>query len=109
MKKLLLCVCVVAIVALAAMNLNFALNSESKIDLTLAGISSLAENENGWGDGTCKQYVEFMWQNECGPTFAYKCYLGSDYDCWNGMEIFTDNCWPYNSATRALTHGNCAL
>ena len=57
-KKVLFGVCVAAVVVLAAVNVNFAINSKSKVNVTLEGMISRADSESGGGGGdNCKQKI----------------------------------------------------
>ena len=56
MKKVFLVVIGAVIIALAAINLNIALNSESNANLTLASVFSLAKGEEPW-DQVCQTLI----------------------------------------------------
>ena len=82
MKKALIGVIAVAIVALAAFNLNLILNKEAKVSVDLSNPLSLAQGEGliGWCDYTLYQIT---W-GDCEQLFAYRCIEGENIFCFDG-------------------------
>ena len=92
MKKIILYICGAAIIALAAINMNFAHKSESNANLSLESLISLAKGEDGV-KGKCTQayghyqggnYVYLYYDCFSGVTECFKGYIlyvnGSYYD-----------------------------
>ena len=93
MKKVLLCIVGAAIIVLAAVNVNLALNSGSNANLTLANIASLAKGE--YSCGSC-YFCVTGWGVGCllDPDNNRKGFFSEEYECtgmiWNGS--FFEHC-----------------
>ena len=85
MKKALLGVITVAIVALAAVNVNLSFNGDSKINATLASIFSVAQNEQG--NGNCSQN-ETVWDEGWWMSINYICEYGFEPKCAVGYKLY---------------------
>ena len=86
MKKVFLCILGAVIIALAAVNLNFNLKSDSNAIFNMASMVSLAKGEGGDGSGGCDStysvhesllVVRYEWQCVSGDSSG--CYVGNDY------------------------------
>jgi hypothetical protein len=74
MKKIIISFCIAAIVAMAAVNVNIALNSEKTSGLSLAGLLSLAQQENPWGVGTeSEEHKDFPNMREEPQNYTILC------------------------------------
>jgi len=60
MKKMILLIGALAIVALAAFNLNLSLNKDSKVNLELSRVEGIANNESGESGGLCQTNAEMI-------------------------------------------------
>ena len=85
MKKIVLSICAAAIIGLAVINLNLALNSESNANLTLASIISLAKGEDPSGKG-CTPGSSVDDNYGCSIYYYWWCSSGgSESDCEAGI------------------------
>ena len=94
MKKIILCMGAVAVVALAAFNLNLSLNKEAKVNVEFASTQSVAQNEGG--EGKCNQQVYMTPIDDCWFHSIYYCTSdGSSPRCLNGWSDmnFCDDGW----------------
>ena len=89
MKKVILSISALAIVALAAFNLNLTYNRESKVNVVLSGFMSLAENENGGGG--CDYILYQITWGDCNQQFSYSCIDGDRIYCFSGDSYY--NCF----------------
>ena len=93
MKKVILSIGTLAIVALAVLNVNLTFNSESKVNVEFANMLSVAQNESGGGN--CATIAVIM-NDGCFTSVDYYCATGgNDYDCKKGFEENRE-CPPYN-------------
>jgi len=89
-KKVLFGVCVAAVVVLAAVNVNFAINSKSKVNVTLEGMISLAITESDGGN--CRQEYEYIIEPN-DPLYGWACMIywcesGSSTMCLEGFNNY---------------------
>ena len=93
MKRVLLCICVIGIVGLATVNVNFAFNSEIFIsNLSLAKSESLANSENG-SRGNCRQTIvtSYVYQGDMTEKMeTFTCLIGGGLEevCFSGYRIY---------------------
>jgi len=92
MKKIILLISALAIVALAVFNLNLNFNKESKIGVVLKSPLTVAKNENGVG-GVCKTVVTIK-RFGCWTLWELWCSGGSEPSCQDGWEL-AEECEPY--------------
>jgi hypothetical protein len=69
MKKIVLSIVGVAVIGIAAMNVNLALQGEKGTNLTLAGLFSMADNESGTEDDE-KNFNAYV---ECNDDYSCSC------------------------------------
>ena len=93
MKKALLGVIAVAIVALAAFNLNLALNKEAKVSVDLSNPVSLAQGEGG-EEGRCLQKITHTYLWECWYWTIYACNKGGNELYCDSGDLYYDMCFP---------------
>ena len=93
MKKNILLISALAIVALAVFNLNLSFNKETKIGVGMKSPLTVAKNEEG---GKCGTFFIYTRLDECWFSMDYKCINGgyNDY-CYDGFEV-NNECPPYN-------------
>jgi hypothetical protein len=92
MKKIVLSIVGAAVIGIAAMNVNLALQGEKGTNLTLAGLFSLADNESEDIPEGCKTvgttcssgYWEGNAYHETSATVTASCDKGSDSTCGSG-------------------------
>ena len=96
MKKIILLVGFLAIVALAVFNLNLSFQ-DSKVNVELKTMLSVAKEENGnGGNGNCATVALVTRIDNCWFTVDYLCATGgSDSDCRVGFE-HNNECPPYD-------------
>ena len=88
MRKVLFCVVVTAIVALAVINLNLVFKSDSNVSVTLASILSIAQNEDG-GGAACYKQSSSSYGGGCIRMFEYYCDPGNQsYVCPSGWSAY---------------------
>ena len=95
MKKNILLVGALAIVALAAFNLNISLDKDSRVNVKFASMFSVAEEESGQGAGKCETICQIFTLNDCMFRVIYTCVGGKAKECRNGDEL-NNECPPYD-------------
>ena len=83
-RKVILGVCAVAIVVLAAINLNFARSSGYLTNLSLSSVVSLANNEHGGGGDGCFRSEEVERDWGLGYQIDFSCHWGESVICYVG-------------------------
>jgi len=96
MKKVFLGIVGAAIIALAAINLNLALNSDSNVNLTLASVVSLAKEEWGGPGGKCAVCLQKIDECTCegGITILCDQYCSFTAKCWWSITAFPNPLYP---------------
>ncbi len=69
MKKIVLCICAIAIIAITAFNVNIGLRSNSLSGLTLATVVALTQDEGGNNGGKGKGWTSQPADRDCGLYF----------------------------------------
>lgn len=90
MKKVIICIAAIAIVALASINLSIALNSESEIDVKFGNALSFAQTENGGSSSNvCETHSSFNDGNgSCFRIYTYSCNGGTSGICVTGQSWY---------------------
>ena len=88
-KKALIGVSTVVIVALAVVNVHFAMNGESIVNISLAGTESLANGEDpgSGGSGRCSTKMEAIHSSD-EYLITYDCADGNGDQCIDGFEVW---------------------
>ena len=86
MKKLFFCIFTLAIVSLAAFNLNLVFNKESKINFSFSSIFSLAQSELPQTDGCRTSCSVVELPSLCAFYVTYSCLAGFEKECRVGNE-----------------------
>ena len=106
-KKVLLSVLAIAILALIAVNVNLVKNGAIKANVKLEKLEALGDREYS-GSGPCSTHVDYFDNiNENEILVTYDCHDGNGYQCVDGFEVWYNSsdgsglymCYEYKETT----------